>query len=566
MKNPQIRRVLISVTDKTGVVDFARALSGEFGAQIISTGGTARTLSEAGVPVTSIEDVTGFPEMMDGRVKTLHPSVHGGLLARRDNPQHLNDAANQGIEMIDMIVVNLYAFEKTVAQGADFAECIEHIDIGGPSMLRSAAKNFESVTVVTNPSSYKHILAEMRETGGTTTLATRFALAREAFRLTGAYDTAITDWLTNQMPENVDSSKFLSAAWVETEGIEASQTGSEVAAGEMSAREVATGGDVVYEEEWPQQLNLSYSRVQILRYGENPHQAAAFYRLPDAPSHSLAHAEQLGGKPLSYNNLLDADACWTIVCGLNETAVVILKHQNPCGSACADTVGEAFERAFACDEKSAYGGIIAANRMVTADMVARINAHKLFMEVLIAPDYEPAALELLQQKKNLRILRTGGTDVFDVTRPELRSIDGGLLVQTIDTVSEDPATFTIPTKRKPTAAELDDLLFAWKVCKGVKSNAILVAKNKAGIGMGPGQPNRVDSARIACQRAGVACKGAVAASDAFFPFRDGVDTLAEQGITAIIQPGGSIHDDEAIQAADEAGITMVFTGHRHFRH
>ena len=523
MTDPKVKRVLMSVTDKTGIVEFARALSEEFGAQIISTGGTARTIAEAGIAVSPIEEVTNFPEMMDGRVKTLHPLVHGGLLAKRDNPSHMAQAEEHGIEMIDMVVVNLYAFEKTVESGAEFGTCIENIDIGGPSMLRSAAKNFESVAVVTQPESYEDILQEMRENDGATTYATRAQLALKVFQTTNAYDGAIANWLGKQLAESE--------------------------------------ADV----EFPEKVSIDLVKQQDLRYGENPHQKAAFYRRSTATEHSLVNAKQLNGKPLSYNNLLDTDACWAIVREFEEPAVIILKHQNPCGSANGATIAEAFDRAFACDTKSAFGGIIAANKTVTLEMVEHINEAKLFVEVLIAPDYEPAALELLRQKANLRVLATGGIDALGA-EPEFRTVDGGVLIQDVDVADEDPAEFTVPTKRKPTEKEMDDLLFAWKVVKGVKSNAILVAKDHAGIGMGPGQPNRVDSAAIACKRAGEKCSGAVCASDAFFPFRDNVDTLAEYGITAVIQPGGSVRDDECIQAADEHGIAMVFTGHRHFRH
>ena len=531
MADPKVKRVLISVTDKTGVVEFARALHDEFGAEIISTGGTARVIAEAGVPVTPIDEVTKFPEMMDGRVKTLHPMVHGGLLAKRDNAQHMAEAAEHGIEMIDMVVVNLYAFEKTVEGGADFDTCIENIDIGGPSMLRSAAKNHASVAVVTDPASYDAILDEMRANGGATTLETRRKLALKVFQTTNAYDGAIARWLEKQL----DAGAGL-------------------------------------PDEMPDAVDLHLVKQQGLRYGENPHQKAAFYRLDEfALPHSLVNAEQLNGKELSYNNLLDTDACWSLVREFDEPAVVILKHQNPCGSAVAATVAEAYDKAFACDPKSAFGGIIAANVEVSQEMVEHINENKQFVEVLIAPEYESAAFELLQQKKNLRVLRTGGIDAPAAV--EVRSVDGGVLVQDVDHVSEDPATFTVPTDRKPTDAEMHELMFAWRVCKGVKSNAILVSRDHAGIGMGPGQPNRVDSALLACKRAHEACermgvepKGLVCASDAFFPFRDNVDTLAEWGITAIIQPGGSVRDEESIQACNEHGIAMVFTGHRHFRH
>ena len=535
MSDPQIKRVLVSVTDKTGVAEFARALHDDFGAEIISTGGTARVIAEAGVPVTPIDEVTGFPEMMDGRVKTLHPKVHGGLLAKRDNPQHMAEAAEYGIEMIDMVVVNLYAFEKTVESGADFATCIENIDIGGPSMLRSAAKNFESVTVVTDPASYEGILEEMQAHGGATTIKTRAKLALRVFQTTNAYDGAIAAWLEGQLAE-----------------AEAAEEGEEASAA-------------------PASLDLHLEKQQDLRYGENPHQEAAFYRLPNPEEHSLVNARQLNGKELSYNNILDTDACWTLVREFDEPAVVILKHQNPCGSAVADSVVAAYDKAYVCDPKSAYGGIIGVNREVTLEMVEHINENKQFVEVLIAPSYEPEALELLQKKKNLRVLETGGVDA--PARIEYRSVDGGMLVQQADRVDEDPDTFIVPTDRKPTDEEMHELLFAWKVCKGVKSNAILVSKDHAGIGLGPGQPNRVDSALLACQRAheccermGVPATGLVCASDAFFPFRDNVDTLAEYGVTAIIQPGGSIRDEECIEACNEHGMTMVFTGRRHFRH
>lgn len=531
MADPKVKRVLMSATDKTGIVEFARALSEDFGAQIISTGGTARVIAEAGIPVTPIDEVTKFPEMMDGRVKTLHPAVHGGLLAKRDNPEHMAQAKEHGIEMIDMVVVNLYAFEKTVESGADFATCIENIDIGGPSMLRSAAKNFASVAVVTDPASYGSILAEMKANDGATTLATRTKLALRVFQTTNAYDGAIAAWLADQLGEH--------------------------------AEEPVTFPDV---------YDLHLVKQQGLRYGENPHQNAAFYRVPQlATKHSLVNAEQLNGKELSYNNILDTDACWSLVREFDEPAVVILKHQNPCGSAVARDVATAYDKAFACDPKSAFGGIIAANVTVSQAMIEHMNENKQFVEVIIAPDYEKGALELLQAKKNLRVLKTGGVDAPAAL--EFRSVDGGMLAQNADRVNEDPSTFTIPTKRKPTDDELHEMLFAWKVCKGVKSNAILISKDHAGIGMGPGQPNRVDSAKLACERAHEACErmgvpaeGLVCASDAFFPFRDNIDTLHDYGIKAIIQPGGSIRDEEVIQACDEYGIAMVFTGHRHFRH
>ena len=522
MADGEIKRALISVTDKTGIVEFARALESEFGVEVISTGGTARALEEAGVKVIPIETYTGFPEMMDGRIKTLHPRVHGGLLCRRDNYKHKEDAAAHGINMIDLVCVNLYEFEKTVAKpGVTRAEAIEHIDIGGPSMLRSAAKNKDFVTVVSDPADYEAILAEVRQQW----------LALKVFATTASYDRAIADYLSGVVSEKDSAAP-----------------------------------------DFPDTLVVKAFKAQELRYGENPQQAAAFYRTADAPKHSLARARQLQGKPLSYNNLLDSDAAWTAVREFEEPAVIILKHQNPCGSATAENVVEAYDRAFSCDPVSAFWGIIAANREVPLELVEHIaDVNKQFVEVLIAPGYTADALKRLAKRKNLRVLETGGIDRS--CGLEMRTIDGGMLVQDLDHVDESVNSFTVPTKRQPTQEEMDDLMFAWKVGKTVKSNAILVAKNRAGLGMGPGQPNRVDAALLACERAEKACErmgipaaGLVAASDAFFPFRDTVDVLAAHGVSAIIQPGGSVRDEESIEACDEHGIAMVFTGVRHFRH
>ena len=521
MSNPQVKRVLMSVTDKTGIVDFARALVDEFGAEIISTGGTARAIAEAGVPVTPIDDVTQFPEMMDGRVKTLHPKVHGGLLAKRDNADHMAQAAEHGIEMIDMVVVNLYAFEKTVASGADFGTCIENIDIGGPSMLRSAAKNFESVAVVTEPASYDAILGEMRANDGATTRDTRAKLALKVFQTTAAYDGAIAAWMGAQL----DDAQF------------------------------------------PAELAVRLTKRQDLRYGENPHQSAAFYARDDyrGAEHSLAHATQHQGKELSYNNYLDLDAAWNAVREYEGPACVIVKHLTPCG-VCEDAdVTIAYQRAHECDPVSAYGGVMAFNRPVTSDTVVAIFENKQFVEAIIAPEFSGDALEMYKAKKNARLLSTGGVNPAG-GEVEFRSVEGGLLCQDSDSVAEDVAAFTCPTKRKPTDEEMAELVFAWKACKSVKSNAILIAKDHASVGAGGGQPNRVNSARIAVEQAGEKARGAVAASDAFFPFRDGFDVLAQAGVTAVIQPGGSIRDDEVIAAADEQDVAMVFTGHRHFRH
>lgn len=535
-----IKRALISVTNKTGIVEFAQALEAEFGVEIISTGGTARVLKEAGVKVIPIETYTGFPEMMDGRVKTLHPRVHGGLLCRRDNCDHLADAQAHDIGMIDLVCVNLYEFEKTVEDPhVTFADAIEHIDIGGPSMLRSAAKNNDFVTVVSDPADYSAVLTEMRKNDGATTRETRRRLALKVFQTTAAYDGAIAAYLSGVITTEKEED-------------------SEVA--------------VESTEKFPRIFTIEATKEQDLRYGENPQQSASFYRLSNASEHSLARAQQIQGKPLSYNNLLDTDAAWTAVREFSEPAVIILKHQNPCGSAVAENIVEAYDRAFSCDPTSAFGGIIAANREISLEFVEHFaDIQKQFVEVLIAPSYTAEARERLSKRKNLRVLATGG--ITHGGGLEVRTVDGGLLVQDLDLACEDAKTFSVPTKRQPTSDELDDLLFAWKVCKTVKSNAILIAKDRMGLGMGPGQPNRVDAAFLACERAEQACErrgiapvGLVAASDAFFPFRDNVDTLAAHGVTAIIQPGGSVRDEESIEACNEHGIAMVFTGVRHFRH
>lgn len=524
MDNPKIKRVLMSVTDKTGIADFARALTEEFGVEIISTGGTARVLKDSDVSVTAIEEMTNFPEMMDGRVKTLHPLVHGGLLAKRDNARHMAQAEEHGIEMIDMVVVNLYAFEKTVEGGADFAMCIENIDIGGPSMLRSAAKNFESVAVLTRPDSYDAVLDEMRAHGGATTYATRARLALDVFETTANYDGAIAAWMASQ-------------------------------------------AEVKSDAEFPAHHTVHLTKVQDLRYGENPHQGAAFYRRDDYlhAAHALAGATQHQGKELSYNNYLDLDAAWTAVREYEHPACVIVKHLTPCGICEDDDLVAAYQRAHACDPVSAYGGVMAFNRPVTSDVVVAIFENKQFVEAIVAPGFAGDALDMYAVKKNARLLSTGGVNPAG-GEVEYRAVEGGLLCQDSDSVLEDPSTFTVPTKRQPTAAERDQLLFAWKACKSVKSNAILIAKGHASVGVGGGQPNRVNSARIAVEQAGDKARGAVAASDAFFPFRDGFDTLVRAGVTAVIQPGGSIRDEEVIAAADEQGVAMIFTDHRHFRH
>ncbi|MHB1341971.1 MAG: bifunctional phosphoribosylaminoimidazolecarboxamide formyltransferase/IMP cyclohydrolase [Coriobacteriia bacterium] len=514
-----IKRALVSVTDKTGVVEFCKTLVEEFGVEVVSTGGTAKALADAGVPVRPIDDLTGFPEMMDGRVKTLHPRVHGGLLARRDVPEHMAAAEEHGIGMIDMVVVNLYAFEATIArEGVTEQDAIENIDIGGPSMLRSAAKNFESVTVVTDPGCYDSVLAEMRANAGSTLRETRRAFATEVFRLTSAYDSAIWFYLSGYK-----------------------------------------------QTPFPHEARFRLEKVQDLRYGENPHQQAAFYRFMDSKEHTLARAEQLQGKELSYNNILDTDACWSAVREFDVPACVIVKHTNPCGTAIDDDLVAAYKRAHEADPVSAYGGVMAFNRTVGAGLIQAIFDNKQFVEVMIAPEYDAGALELLATKQNLRVLRTGGVRPVG-SHYESRAVEGGMLVQTSDGVVEDPADFKVVTRRVPSAEEMEQLLFAWKVAKSVKSNAILLAKDFVSVGVGAGQMNRVNSARIAVEQAGEKAAGAVCASDAFLPFPDTLEVVGAAGVTALIQPGGSIRDDECIAKADQLGVAMVFTGHRHFRH
>ncbi len=549
MAEQKIRRAIVSVTDKTGVAEFCRALADEFGVEVVSTGGTAKALVEAGVPVVPIEDFTGFPEIMDGRVKTLHPKVHGGLLARRDDERHMDDAHANGIQPIDMVVVNLYAFEETVAKpDVDYADAVEHIDIGGPSMLRSAAKNHAFVTVVADPADYDAVLAEMRAHDGATTLPTRQRLALSVFEKTSAYDGAIAGWLAGQLAD---------------------------AAGEGGGAD-ANGADAANAAEaFPQDELVVLEKAADLRYGENPHQRAAFYKLcaPDAEpggnAFTLANAVQIQGeKELSYNNYLDTDAAWASVreFGAERPTCVIVKHLTPCGIAQADAQPDAYQRAFECDSVSAFGGVMAFNTKVEEATARRIvEENKQFIEVVIAPDYEPGALEVLAQKKNARILKTGGVNPAGGTR-DLRTVEGGVVVQDTDAVAEDPAGFTVPTKTAPSDTQLSELLFAWKVAKCVKSNAVVLTRDHATVGIGGGQPNRVNSARIAVEQAGDKARGAVVGSDAFLPFPDTLEVVRDAGCTALIQPGGSIRDELSIECADAAGIPMVFTGTRHFRH
>jgi phosphoribosylaminoimidazolecarboxamide formyltransferase/IMP cyclohydrolase len=533
----RIRRALISVSDKDGIVDFARELK-RFGVEIISTGGTARALREAGLAVREVSDVTRFPEMMDGRIKTLHPRIHGGLLAVRDNPKHLAAMSEHDIEPIDMVVVNLYPFEETIArEGVTLEEAIEQIDIGGPAMIRSAAKNFSSVAVVVSPATYPELAAELQSRAGGLSLKTRFRLACEAFNRTSIYDSAVFQYLASQAIENGQGADLPGTAEV--------------------------GNSFILTEQikpLANDLKLNLHKLSDLRYGENPHQIAALY--DNQEPQGVARAELLCGKEMSFNNYVDADAAWQLVCDFDDLACAIIKHTNPAGVALGTSNEAAYRKALACDPVSAFGGIVAFNRKV--DEAAARAVSEIFTEVIIAPDYEPAALEVLRTKKNLRVLRTGDTGSTEGL--EYKQISGGMLVQTRDTHRLKREDLKVVTKRAPSEAEINDLLFAWTVCKHTKSNAIVYVRDQQTFGVGAGQMSRVDSVKIGAMRAQLPTPGSVLASDAFFPFRDGLDEAARHGITAVIQPGGSVRDAEVIAAADEHGLAMVFTGIRHFKH
>jgi len=520
----KIRQALISLSDKRGALEFARGLAAQ-GIALLSTGGTAKLLREAGLAVTEIGDYTGFPEMLDGRVKTLHPKVHGGILARRDLPEHLATIAQHGIPAIDLVCVNLYPFRETIAKpDVTLEEAIENIDIGGPAMVRSAAKNYTGVAVVTDPEDYPALLAEMLANAGALTLATRFDLARKAFTHTARYDAAIANWLTS-LDENNKPKQF------------------------------------------PARLQLAFDRVETLRYGENPHQQAAFYRDPIPAAGSIAGYRQVQGKELSYNNIADADAAWECVKTFKAPTCVIIKHANPCGVAVDVSLLAAYEKAFMTDSTSAFGGIIAFNGTVDIDIVTAMNERKHFVEVLIAPAYTAAAKAMLASKQNLRVLELPLSNVYNDF--EIKRVGGGLLVQTPDQFNVQASDLKVVTKVAPSAEQIEDLLFSYRVAKFVKSNAIVFCGGGMTLGVGAGQMSRVDSTRIAvikAQNAGLSLTGSCVASDAFFPFRDGLDVIAEAGAKSVIQPGGSMRDEEVIEAANEHGIAMVFTGARHFRH
>jgi phosphoribosylaminoimidazolecarboxamide formyltransferase/IMP cyclohydrolase len=521
-----IRRALLSVHDKTGLIDLASALSG-FHTELISTGGTRRALEQAGIKVRDISEVTGFPEILDGRVKTLHPNIHGGILALRDNREHTDTLEAKHILPIDLVVCNLYPFEATVARpGASHEEIIENIDIGGPTMTRAAAKNYRDVAILTDPAQYEEVIEELRAHQGALTLATRQRLAAAAFARTAAYDQAVSAYTA-----------------------------------------AMTSG-----EEFPEKLLMRFDRRLVLRYGENPHQRAAFYVEPHTHRPCVSTAQMLHGKELSFNNILDLESAQNAVREFVEPAAVVIKHNNPCGAAVGATLAEAFARAYEGDPLSAFGGVIGFNREVDEATATLITEPKRFVECIIAPAFSKAAFEIITTrptwKKSVRLLATGPTSPTSERTASLdfRRVDGGLLVQTRDKVDEEFDQLRSVTKRSPTRQELDDLQFAWRVCKHVKSNAIVLAKSKMVVGVGAGQMSRVDSVHMAARKAGDSAAGSVLASDAFFPFRDNIDLAAQAGVTAIIQPGGSVRDQDSIDACNEHGLAMVLTGIRHFRH
>lgn len=519
-----IKRALISVSNKEGLVEFARGLR-ELGVEILSTGGTAKALQEAGIEVTAVSDVTGFPEILDGRVKTLHPKIHGGILAIRDNNEHMQQISKLGIEPIDLVAINLYPFKQTIEKpGVTLEEAIENIDIGGPSMLRSAAKNHKDVVVIVDPEDYPLILDELKKKGNIDGKQ-RIKLACKVFEHTAHYDALISGYLEKQ----------------------------------ILADEPA---DLAVKE-FPENLTLAYEKIQYLRYGENPHQKAAFYGEIGRHSGTLAGAKQLGGKELSFNNINDADAALKAVREFDMPAAVGLKHTNPCGVACSDNIYDAYVKAYAADPVSIFGGIVALNRPVDARTAEELV--KIFLEIVIAPGYEPEALEILKTKKNLRILEVDFDNKSDFGL-DMKKVSGGLLVQELDIKDFDESDLKVVTKRAPSDKEMKDLLFGWKVVKHVKSNAIVLAKDLITVGVGAGQVNRIWPTEQSIAHAGDKAKGAVLASDAFFPFSDVVEAAADAGITAIIQPGGSLRDEDSIKAADVNDIAMVFTGMRHFRH
>ncbi|UCD55636.1 MAG: bifunctional phosphoribosylaminoimidazolecarboxamide formyltransferase/IMP cyclohydrolase [Candidatus Omnitrophota bacterium] len=530
----KIKRALISVSDKTGIEDLAKTL-GKFGVEILSTGGTAEKIKNLGIRVKDVSRYTGFPEMMDGRVKTLHPKIHGGLLALRENKEHMQIAKKHGIGMIDMVVVNLYPFEKTVAKtGVTLEEAIENIDIGGPSMLRSAAKNYKSVAVVTNPAKYPAIIKELKENSGSLSEATLKELSVEVFRRTSEYDSAIYSFLSG--------SRQLKEALSEI------------------------GGKPGARNRMPDSLNLNFKKVQDLRYGENPHQQAVFYKDPSSAESGICNARQLQGKELSFNNILDLNAALEIVKDFDRPAASVIKHTNPCGAAVADTLSRAYVDALECDRLSAFGSIVGFNGPVDKGLAEVVMKEADFVECIIAPSFDNDAKEIFSRKKNLRLLEVPGFKRTGEKELDYKKIIGGLLVQDMDLKLAQRSELKIPTRRKPSKNEVDYLLFGWKIVKHVKSNAIVLCNGTKTVGIGAGQMSRVDSVIIACRKAGRKSRGSVMASDAFFPKPDAIAQAHRAGIKSIIQPGGSRADEDIINACNKYGIAMVFTGTRHFKH
>lgn len=511
----KIRRAIISVSDKTGVVEFAKGLK-EFGVEILSTGGTAKALRDAGVIAVEVSEYTGFPEMMEGRLKTLHPKISGGILADRRKEEHMRQIAEAAIEPIDLVCVNLYPFAATIAKpGVTLDEAIENIDIGGPTMIRAAAKNFEGVAVTVDPSWYPKILDEMKANDGALSRETRYTLCREAFKHTALYDSTIAQYLSGR-------------------------------------------------EDFPEVVSYTFEKIMQTRYGENPHQRAAYYRQAGAPADALVNFKQIHGKELSYNNILDMDSAWGLVCEFDDPACAIIKHNNPCGCAIGLDLADAYQKAYECDTVSAFGGIVALNQLVdkaTAEKIA-----KIFIEVVIAPGFDQEALDILTNKADLRLIDSGGVTKKSYYGHDLRRVDGGVLIQDFDNIEESAANWRVVSEAQPSEAQWKDMVFAWKVAKHVKSNAIIYVKDLATVGVGAGQMSRIDSTWLGARKGGDKVKGAVVASDAFFPFRDGLDAAVEAGAGCIVEPGGSIRDDEVIAAANEYGIPLVFTGKRHFRH
>ncbi len=555
----RIKRALISVSNKEGIVDFAKTLE-ETGVEIISTGGTYRKLEESGIKVKKVEEVTGFPEMLNGRVKTLHPYIHGGILADRSNENHMNEVSNSKIKLIDMVVVNLYPFKETISRAnVTMEEAIENIDIGGPTMIRSAAKNYKGVAVVVDPDDYKKIQAELKDSGGYISLGTLFRLSVKAFQHTCEYDSVIFNYLKNKTG-SFDNSDISIRDYLD---IDCSSAGKEM---EDNFR--------YSDGNFKDSLGLNLKKIQNLRYGENPHQKASYYKYIDTGTDNFAGARQLQGKELSYNNILDGNAAFGIVKEFATPCVAVIKHNNPCGAAAAQSVEEAYKKAYQCDPVSAFGSVVACNMEWTAE-AAKFMLDK-YVEVLIAPDFDQQALKILAERQNLRILKMDfelntyidsiNSDDFKLEKVDIKSVDGGLLVQDLDEGPDSKKDMKVVTSVEPDPAKWNDLLFGWQIVKSVKSNAIVLAANNSTVGIGAGQMSRIDAAEIAIRKSNGRCKNSIMASDAFFPFEDVAELAAKNGITAIIQPGGSIRDKEVIESCNKNKIPMVFTGKRHFRH